>query len=99
MNIGKTQKFNLIIDEFQEFFYINPSIYSSMQDIWDRYRQKTNINFIVSGSVYTLMHRIFQSYRQPLYGRADRFLKVNPFNTTCGYRIRAEHCRRNDANV
>jgi AAA+ ATPase superfamily predicted ATPase len=81
MNIGKTKKFNLVIDEFQEFFYINPSIYSLMQDIWDRYRLNTNINLIVSGSVYTLMHKIFKNYREPLYGRADRFLKVSPFDT------------------
>ena len=33
MRAGKTEKYNLIIDEFQEFFYINPAVYSKMQDI------------------------------------------------------------------
>jgi AAA+ ATPase superfamily predicted ATPase len=81
MNVGKTLRFNLIIDEFQEFFYINSSIYSLMQDIWDRYRKDTHVNLIISGSVYTLMSQIFQNYREPLYGRADKFLKLSPFNT------------------
>jgi AAA+ ATPase superfamily predicted ATPase len=91
MTAGKNLKFNLIIDEFQEFFYINPSIYSSMQDIWDRYRKETNINLIVSGSVYTLMHRIFQDYKEPLYGRADKFLKLLPFSTDTLKQILADH--------
>ena len=82
MGLGTKHKFNLIIDEFQEFFNINPSIYSGMQDIWDRYRTKTNINLIVSGSVYTLMERIFKDAKEPLYGRSDRVLKLYPFETS-----------------
>lgn len=35
MEISKNQKFNLIIDEFQEFYNINPSVYSDMQHYWD----------------------------------------------------------------
>ena len=38
MELGKYRKFNLIIDEFQEFFYINESVFSEMQDVWDRYK-------------------------------------------------------------
>ena len=30
MSIGRHQAFNLIIDEFQEFFYINESVYSGI---------------------------------------------------------------------
>ena len=82
MELGKYRKFNLIIDEFQEFFYINESVFSEMQDVWDRYKDSTHINLIVSGSVYTLMHRIFKDAREPLYGRADRNLKIMPFTTS-----------------
>lgn len=59
MRAGKTERYNLVIDEFQEFFYINPTIYSKMQDIWDRYKDTTFVNFVASGSVYTLMNQIF----------------------------------------
>lgn len=81
MEAGTKNKFNLVIDEFQEFFNINPSIYSGMQDIWDRYRTKTNVNLIVSGSVYILMKQIFKDAKEPLYGRSDRVLKLYPFTT------------------
>lgn len=79
MELGERKKYNLVIDEFQEFFYINPVVYSQIQDVWDRYRKKTNVNLIVSGSVYTLMNRIFKDYREPLYGRSDSVIKLTPF--------------------
>lgn len=82
LNLGKTMKFNLIIDEFQEFYNTNPSIFSSIQDIWDRYRDSTHVNFIASGSVYTLMHKIFMEYDEPLYGRCDAIMKIKPFSTS-----------------
>lgn len=82
MEIGRNKAFNLVIDEFQEFFYINPSVYSQMQDIWDRYKDHTHVNFIASGSVYSLMHRIFMDYKEPLYGRCDSTIKLRPFETS-----------------
>lgn len=91
MRAGKTEKFNLVIDEFQEFYYINPSLYSRMQDIWDRYKDGTNVFFVVSGSVYTLMRRIFQDAREPLYGRCDSIMKLKPFSTTVLKEILSEH--------
>lgn len=82
MTAGRTLSFNLVIDEFQEFFNINPSVYSGIQDVWDRYKDTTHVNFIASGSVYTLMHKIFLEYKEPLYGRCDRVIKLKPFTTT-----------------
>lgn len=80
MNIGKNTRFNLVIDEFQEFFNINPSVYSSVQDIWDRYKDYTKVNLIASGSVYSLMHRVFFEYSEPLYGRCDTIIRLKPFS-------------------
>jgi hypothetical protein len=82
MTIGKTIKFNLIIDEFQEFFNINPAIFSGMQDVWDRYKDDTKVNFIASGSIITLMHKIFMDYGEPLYGRCDTVIRLRPFTTS-----------------
>ena len=48
---AKSKAFNLVIDEFQEFYNINESIYSDMQNLWDSYRMDTHMNLIVSGSV------------------------------------------------
>lgn len=79
MQQGETRRFTLVIDEFQEFFNVNRSVYSDIQDCWDRYRLKTHVNFIVSGSIYSLMVKIFQKYHEPLFGRADVLLKLQPF--------------------
>jgi len=79
---GKTQKFTLVIDEFQEFININESIYSDIQNYWDQYRTATTINFIVSGSIYSLMTKIFQDKKEPLFGRADAMIKLAPFTTS-----------------
>lgn len=91
MQQGETHKFTLVIDEFQEFFNINPSIYSDIQNYWDQYRKKTNINFIISGSVYSLMVKIFQNYHEPLFGRADMLMKLAPFSITVLKEILADH--------
>ena len=91
MNIGRNKAFNLVIDEFQEFFYINSSVYSRIQDIWDRYKDTTHVNFIASGSVYTLMHRIFMDYKEPLYGRCDNTIKLRPFGTEVLKQIISDH--------
>ncbi|MDR1740081.1 MAG: ATP-binding protein [Bacteroidales bacterium] len=81
MEIATQKSFNLIIDEFQEFFNINESVYSDMQNIWDQYRKRTKINLIMSGSIYSLMHKIFQNSEEPLFGRADNIIKLSPFDT------------------
>ena len=82
MVIGRTSSFNLIIDEFQEFFNINPAIFSGLQDVWDRYKDNTHVNFIASGSIHSLIHRIFLDYNEPLYGRCDAIIRLKPFSTS-----------------
>lgn len=91
MDIGTRMKFNLVIDEFQEFFFINPEVYSKMQNIWDEYRLKSNVNLVVSGSVYTLITKIFKDEKEPLFGRADRILKLMPFTTSVLKEILTDH--------
>jgi AAA+ ATPase superfamily predicted ATPase len=75
------QPITLIIDEFQEFFMVNSSVYSDMQRLWDLYQYKSKINLLVSGSVESLMHKIFENNKEPLFGRAQHYIKVKPFET------------------
>ena len=82
MQVGKAQHFTLIIDECQEFFNIDPSIFSKLQDVWDRYKDESHVNLIMIGSVYTMMKRIFQDVKKPLYGRASWIRKLQPFKTS-----------------
>ena len=91
MDLGTRMAYNLVIDEFQEFYYINQEIYSLMQDTWDRLRKQSHVNLIVSGSVYTLMNKIFRDSKGPLYGRADSIMKLAPFTTSVLKEIMSEH--------
>jgi hypothetical protein len=91
MVVGKTQSFNLVIDEFQELYNINPSAMSGIQDVWDRYKDDTHVNLIASGSVYTLMHKIFMDYNEPLYGRCDTIIKLRPFATSVVKQILSDY--------
>jgi len=79
LEVAATKPFNLVLDEFQEFDRINPSVFSDMQNLWDQYRQKSKMNLVISGSVYTLMHKIFQDKGEPLFGRADNIMELKPF--------------------
>ena len=79
---AKNLKFTVVIDEFQEFININPSIFSDIQNYWDQHRTSTTLNLIVSGSIYSLMTKIFQDRNEPLFGRADSMIKLQPFTTT-----------------
>jgi len=72
MELAKTRKFNLIIDEFQEFEYVNPSVYSDVQNLWDQYRKQTYLKLILMGSVFSMMHKVFEGYKEPLFEKYFR---------------------------
>jgi len=73
--------YTLIIDEFQEFYRVNKSIFSDIQDLWDRYKESSHLNFVVCGSIYSLMKRIFESEKEPLFGRLNSKIILRPFTT------------------
>ena len=73
--------FTLIIDEFQDFQKINPSVFSEIQREWDLYKATARMNLIISGSVFTLMKRIFEDAGEPLFGRANQKMLLKPFST------------------
>ena len=60
MEEAKKRPVTLVIDEFQEFFRVNESVFSSMADIWDDAHKDAKLNLIVCGSVNRLMNRICQ---------------------------------------
>lgn len=79
LQLSKDRPLTLIIDEFQDFKRVNPSVFSDMQKIWDLNKQEAHINLVVCGSVYSLMNVIFKNNKQPLYGRQTGEIKVTPF--------------------
>lgn len=81
LQLSETREFTLIIDEFQNFQKVNPSIFSDIQRDWDLQKSKSHLNLIISGSVFTLMKKIFEDYEEPLFGRADEKITLQPFKT------------------
>ena len=79
MRYGIDNHYTLIIDEFQNFLSINKSIPSSIQDVWDRYKDRSHVNLILCGSIYSMMKKIFENGDEPLYGRRDSNMKLLPF--------------------
>ena len=79
MEAGTSRQFTLVIDEFQNFMDVNDSVYSDIQNFWDKYRLKSHINMIVCGSVYSLMEELFKNRKEPLYGRCDHTIRLEPF--------------------
>ncbi len=80
MQYSREHHFTLVIDEFQNFLLINPAIFSFIQDVWDRLKDSTHLNLILSGSSCSGMQRIFSNTRAPLFGRATTKLELRTFS-------------------
>ena len=91
LQLAESRRFTLIIDEFQNFLRINPAIFSDIQRDWDLYRHRSHLNLIVSGSVFTLMTKIFEDKEEPLFGRADEKIMLEPFTTDVLKQILADY--------
>ena len=91
MRLSADKPITLFIDEFQEFFRVNKSIYSDMQRIWDMYSPKARINLVVCGSIYSMMTKLFKDKKEPLYNRQTRFMTVRPFTPAVLREILSEY--------
>ncbi len=91
MKLSIGRPITLFIDEFQEFFKVNRSVYSDMQRIWDMYHTKSHINLIACGSIFSMMSKIFKDKKEPLYNRQTRFMSIKPFTPAVLKEILEEH--------
>ena len=91
MKYGIANHYTLIIDEFQNVLTINKAIPSIIQDIWDRYKDRTHVNLILCGSIYSMMKRIFDNSDEPLYGRRDSNIRLQPFRIDVLKNILRDH--------
>lgn len=81
MHQSKSINFTLVLDEFQNFKFVNEGVFSDMQNIWDSNKDESMMNLIICGSVNTMMSKIFDDKKEPLYGRANNRLRLQPFPT------------------
>lgn len=91
LQLAERQPFTLVIDEFQNFLKVNPTVFSDMQRDWDLHKRSSHLNLIISGSVFTLMKRIFEDYEEPLFGRATERITLQPFATSVLKEILADY--------
>lgn len=91
MRYGLQNHFTLIFDEFQNFIKVNPAIPSHIQDIWDRYHETAKVNMVACGSIYNMMHKIFDNEDEPLYGRQDCRINMQPFRISVLKQILHDH--------
>jgi len=80
LELSKSRHFTLIIDEFQEFYSVNPSVFSDIQNYWDANKASSKLNLILCGSVYSLMTKIFENSKEPLFGRASHRIHLKAFD-------------------
>jgi len=91
LELSTEQPITIVIDEFQEFFSVNPSVFSDMQRLWDGYRERSKMNLICCGSIYSMMQKIFTDKKEPLFGRANNRLFIKPFSTDTLKQIMCEN--------
>ena len=88
---SRNNSFTLIIDEFQEFFTLNKTVFGEMQKIWDLKYKTTHLNLILCGSIYSLMNKIFQNAKEPLFGRANEKINLKPFTVDVLKEVLQDH--------
>ena len=91
MRFAEQKPVTVVIDEFQEFIKVDPSVFSGIQKLWDIHKDSAKINLVVSGSVYTLMQKIFKTKHAALYGRETAFLRIDPFRVSVLKQILGEY--------
>ena len=91
MRYGQQNHFTLIFDEFQNFIKVNPAIPSHIQDIWDKNHEKVKVNMVACGSIYSMMHKIFDNEDEPLYGRQDCRINMQPFRISVLKEVLHDH--------
>lgn len=87
LQLSRKERFTLIIDEFQEFYAVNPSVFSDIQHLWDINKGECRLNLICIGSIHSLMYKIFEQAKEPLFGRADRIIRLRPFTIRDTYAV------------
>ena len=79
MNYAERNHITVVFDEFKNYQFVNPAVFSQLQNLWDQKKDKTKCNLILMGSLSTMMDKIFKDRKEPLFGRADYQVSLPPF--------------------
>lgn len=70
----------ITFDEFQNFLYVDRSIFGTLQKYIDLNENKKNLTIIFSGSTVGLIQKLFSESKEPLYGRLKRQIHLRPMS-------------------
>jgi len=79
-NLMKQNSSIIVFDEFQNFEFVDPSVFSVIQKHWDTQHDAIRGAFVFVGSVITIMKKIFEGSVEPLFGRATSKLYIEPLD-------------------
>jgi AAA+ ATPase superfamily predicted ATPase len=83
--LASSQRFGLVIDEFQYAASSSPTLLSTLQHMWDERLSDTQAFILLMGSLVSFTGGILSS-RSPLYGRFTGILRLaplSPFHIHC----------------
>ncbi len=70
----------LTFDEFQNFMFVEKSVYGTLQKYIDLNENRKDLLIIFSGSTVGLIKKLFSGSKEPLYGRLKRKLSLKPLS-------------------
>lgn len=79
---SRQQRIVVVFDEFQNFKYVEPSVFSIFQKHWDAFSSTSKILLVFIGSYVGLMKKIFTEEKEPLYGRITARIDLRPLKYT-----------------
>jgi AAA+ ATPase superfamily predicted ATPase len=90
-NLLKREKLLVIFDEFQNFKYVNPAVFSILQKHIDLNKGQSTGSLLVIGSINSMMRRLFEDAHQPLYGRLNGSFLLSHFSLETIREILKDH--------
>lgn len=79
----------VIFDEFQNFYYVEPSFFGMLQKAIDLNENEPGL-IVVLGSTLGLIKKIFLDSKEPLYGRIKKSVGVAPLTLSSSLEISKE---------
>ena len=76
-------------DEFQDFRFVEPAVYSTLQKLLDENEERPLL-MIFTGSTIGMVEKLFRDSKEPLYGRIKRELNLQPLNLKGSYEMAKE---------
>lgn len=97
--ISAKKQISIIFDEFQNFKFVDPSIFSILQKHWDLNCKQSKLNLTLVGSVITLMEKIFRGSKEPLFGRVSHKIYLEPFEPPIVKNLLADCGKKDSKNL